>query len=151
MKLESEIKTRKFESPYQRTNLNIVFTANWLNEQFNEIFKKFDLSQQQYNVLRILRGQKGKAINLVDVQSRMLQRNSNATRLVEKLKQKGLVERILCESNRRKVEISITKQGLTLLKEIDPCIKDMEGRIFDAITVKEANFLGDLLDKLRGD
>ena len=150
MKLEAEIRTKKFENPFQRTNLNIVFTANWLNEKFNALFKNFDLSQQQYNVLRILRGQKGYPINLIDIQSRMLQKNSNATRLVEKLKQKGLVERILCEENRRKVEISITSQGLRLLKKMDPLISQIEDDTFNALTENEANTLSDLLDKLRG-
>lgn len=149
VKLETELKTRKFQSAFQRANLNIVFTANWLNENFNEIFRQFDLSQQQYNVLRILRGQNGNAINLIDIQGRMLQKNSNATRLVEKLRQKGLVERILCEQNRRKVEITITPRGIALLSEIDPFVKKYERKLFKSLTEKEATTLGNLLDKLR--
>ena len=114
------------------------------------ITKPYDISEQQYNVLRILRGQKGKPVNLMDIQDRMLHKTSNATRLVEKLRQKGMVERILCVQNRRKVEISITKKGLEVLAELDPVLNTKDNEMFKTLTKKEANLLGDLLDKLRG-
>ena len=150
MKLEAELKMKQFESPHHRTLLNIMFTSSWLADRMSSITKPYDISEQQYNVLRILRGQKGKPVNLMDIQERMLHKTSNATRLVEKLRQKGLVERVLCEQNRRKVEISITKSGLGLLAELDPILNTKDTEMFKTLTNKEAILLGDLLDKFRG-
>jgi DNA-binding MarR family transcriptional regulator len=150
MKLEEELKMKQFESPHHRTLLNIMFTSSWLGDRMSGITKPYDISEQQYNVLRILRGQKGKPVNLMDIQERMLHKTSNATRLVEKLRQKGLVERVLCEQNRRKVEISITRKGLDLLAELDPILNTKDTEMFTTLTNKEAILLGDLLDKLRG-
>ena len=149
MTLEEEIKTKKFPNAKLRSALNVSFTSYWLNDQWSAIFKQFDLSQPQYNVLRILRGQKGKAINLMDIQDRMLQKNSNTTRLVDRLLKKNLVERMTCEENRRKVEISITKQGLKLLADIDPLLHQQEAIIFKKFTNKDADQLNYLLNKLR--
>eukprot|EP00746_Dinoflagellata_sp_MGD_P126721 gnl/MRDRNA2_/MRDRNA2_61482_c0_seq1.p2 gnl/MRDRNA2_/MRDRNA2_61482_c0~~gnl/MRDRNA2_/MRDRNA2_61482_c0_seq1.p2 ORF type:complete len:121 (+),score=11.28 gnl/MRDRNA2_/MRDRNA2_61482_c0_seq1:111-473(+) len=119
-------------------------------DQTNHVFKQFDISQQQYNVLRILKGQKGNPINLMDIQSRMIHKSSNATRLVEKLRAKGLVERVQCENNRRKVEVFITEKGLELLEKITSRLKQEEGSLLNNLSEKEAVQLGDLLDKLRG-
>jgi DNA-binding MarR family transcriptional regulator len=150
MKLEEELKMKQFESPHQRTLLNIMFTSSWLGDRMSVVTKPYDISEQQYNVLRILRGQKGNPVNLIDIQDRMLHKTSNATRLVEKLRKKGLVERVLCEQNRRKVEITITKKGLGLLAELDPILNTKDTEMFKTLTNKEATILGDLLDKLRG-
>jgi MarR family transcriptional regulator, 2-MHQ and catechol-resistance regulon repressor len=149
MRLEEEIKTEKFESPFQRTLLNIIFTGYWIGDHESALFKPYDISVQQYNVLRILRGQKGNAINLNEIQQRMLHKSSNATRLVEKLRQKGMVERIVCEENRRKVEITITDKGLKLLEELGPKVKSMEEQLLGKLTSQEVEALGELLDKLR--
>lgn len=150
MKLEDELKMEKFKSEYQRAFLNIMFTSYWLEDKHNDLFKSYDLSMQQYNVLRILRGQKGKPINLFSIQDRMIHKMSNATRLVEKLRLKGHVRRVTCEENRRKVEITITDKGLDLLEELEPKIKKAETDSFSNLSEKEANQLGRLLDKMRG-
>lgn len=150
MKLEDELKMEKFRTEFQRAFLNIIFTAYWLEDQNNELFKSYDISMQQYNVLRILRGQKGKPANLFLIQDRMIHKMSNATRLVEKLRIKGYVKRVTCEENRRKVEITITDKGLQLLEELEPKMKKSEADISANITDKEAAQLGRLLDKLRG-
>lgn len=149
MKLEDELKMEKFKSEFQRTMLNIIFTAYWLEDRSSELFKEHDISMQQYNVLRILRGQKGKPVNLFLIQDRMIHKMSNATRLVEKLRLKGYVKRATCESNRRKVEITITDKGLQLLDELEPKIKKSETDTFSSLNEKEAAQLGRLLDKLR--
>ena len=149
MRLEDELKMN-FKSPHQRALLNISFTNYWLNEKFGELMKSHDLSEQQYNVLRILRGQNGNPINLQDIQSRMIHKMSNTTRLVEKLRLKGLVERVLCEENRRKVEITITEKGLELMKELDPIMVEEDKALEGNLTSEEAKLLGDLLDKFRG-
>lgn len=129
--------------------LNIIVTANYLSERLAEILKPFDLSSQQFNVLRILRGQKGKPANLSTIQERMVSKMSNTTRLVDKLVDKNLCERIVCPSNRRKIEIRITKQGLKLLEELDPLIEDHERTIAHKINEKEILSLNAKLNELR--
>lgn len=150
MKLEEELKMSKFPSPYHRASLNTIFTGAWLMERFNAVLKPFGISEQQYNVLRILRGQKGQPANLFTIQERMVHRMSNATRLVEKLRLKGFVERCTCEENRRKIEITITKAGLELLQKIEPQAKAHYKNITGNLTEKEAETVGRLLDKMRG-
>ena len=150
MILQEELKMKKFASEYHRANLNIIFTGFWISDQFNAVLKQFGISEQQFNVLRILRGQNRKAVNLLSVQERMIQKMSNATRLVEKLKKKGYVCREICEENRRQVDISITDKGLKLLEELDTKVKLHEAKIFKNINEKEAKTIADLLDKLRG-
>ncbi len=150
MKLEDVLKMKKFESEYHRATLNIIYSGIWLLEQVNSVLKPYGLSDQQYNVLRILRGQKGKPANLFSIQERMIHPMSNATRLVEKLRLKGLVKREICEKNRRKVEITITKKGLDLLDEIQPAITKSENAMATQLSKKEAAQLADLLDKMRG-
>lgn len=149
MKLEEELRTEKFKTEQQRAVLSILFTASWIQERTNECFKSHGISQEQYNVLRILKGQKGKPANLSTVQERMIHRMSNATRLVEKLKQKGYVNRVTCEDNRRKVEITITEKGLDLLEKIDPRLAGTEESLFHALSEHEVREIGLLLDKVR--
>lgn len=150
MRLEDEIKQVKFKSDYQRAMLNIVFTANWLEVGISKILKHYDLSSQQYNVLRILRGSRPNPLNLLDIQERMMDKMSNATRLVEKLRQKGLLTRIQCPSNRRKVEIEITDKGMEVLRELDPSMEENDELLAQRMTKEEAHQLSQLLDKLRG-
>lgn len=150
MKLEEELRTEKFKTDQQRAVLNILFTASWLEERTNECFKPYGISQEQYNVLRILKGQKGKPANLSTVQERMIHRMSNATRLVEKLKLKGYVNRVTCEDNRRKVEITITDKGLELLDQIDPRLAKTEVDLFQNLSEQEIRDIGLLMDKIRG-
>lgn len=148
MKLEEEIKQIKFESEHQKAMLNIMVTNNWIQGKQMKLLKKFDLTPPQYNVLRILRGGKSKPMMLSDITGRMLDKMSNATRLVEKLKQKGLVERQLCETNRRQVDISITDEGLTLLEIIDEPLRIMS-KDFQNISLDEAKLVNDILDRWR--
>ncbi|CAL1516354.1 MarR family transcriptional regulator [Chitinophaga sp. MM2321] len=149
MKLEDEIKQTRFKDEYQRAMLNIVFTANWLEVGISHVLKPYDISSQQFNVLRILRGSSPKPLNLLDIQERMMDKMSNATRLVEKLRQKGLLTRNQCESNRRKVEIEITDKGKALLTELEPIIDKNHKRLTKKITKEEVSMLNELLDKLR--
>ncbi|NIG53013.1 MarR family winged helix-turn-helix transcriptional regulator [Chitinophaga sp. Cy-1792] len=150
MKLEDELKQYKFKDDYQRALLNIIFTAGWVGVGLSQVLKQYDLSSQQFNVLRILRGSRPNPLNLLDIQERMMDRMSNATRLVEKLRQKGLLTRIQCEQNRRKVEIDITEKGIALLAELDPLIEENQRKMTETITPEEARQLDRLLDKLRG-
>lgn len=149
MKLEDELKMPKFRNPYQKASLNLMFTGEWMMARVDSLLKPYDISSQQFNVLRILRGQQGKPINLFTIQERMLNRMSNATRLVEKLRLKGLVTRELCEQNRRKVEISITEKGIGLLDSLDPLMKQLEEDTFKNLSEEEAQHLSDTLDRVR--
>jgi DNA-binding MarR family transcriptional regulator len=149
MKLEEELRTEKFKTEQQRAVLSILFTSSWIEVRTNECFKQYGISQEQYNVLRILKGQKGRPANLSTVQERMIHRMSNATRLVEKLKLKGYVNRVPCEDNRRKVEITITNKGIALLENIDPRLVKLETDLFRNFTEEEIRQIGSLLDKVR--
>lgn len=149
MKLEEELKMPKFRSSFQKASLNLMFTGEWMMARVDTLLKPYDISSQQYNVLRILRGQQSKPINLFAIQERMLNRMSNATRLVEKLRLKGLVTRDLCADNRRKVEIAITDKGLQLLDNLDPLMQQLEQDTFKHLSQEEAEKLSDTLDQIR--
>lgn len=134
----------------QKANLNIIFTGNWIKGNVDNLLKPYDLSHQQFNVLRILRGKYPEHANLQDITERMIDKMSNATRLVEKLRLKGFVTRDICVENRRKVEICITQAGLDMLKVLDPVIENTNKEVLSRISEEEAQVLSDLLDKLRG-
>jgi len=136
-------------SPHKRVVLNIAYTQNKLAEAIQSVLKPFDISAEQFNVLRILRGQKGKPVNMSLIQERMLAKTSNTTRLVDKLLAKELVTRKTCPSNRRKMEIGITPKGLDLLLQLDPIIIDNEHAYGQKMTSEELEQLCLLLDKFR--
>ena len=149
MKIEEIIKSNSPISIEKRTVLNIMFTQNVIADAFNDILKSFDLSVEQFNVLRILRGQKGKPANMCVIQERMIAKTSNTTRLVDKLLLKDLVIREVCEENRRKMEITITEKGLKLLGELDPKIEAHEALFSANLTSEELENLNNLLEKYR--
>jgi DNA-binding MarR family transcriptional regulator len=148
MKIEEAIKQKKFKSEYQKLFINIIYTANWLNNESIKTLKPFGISPQQYNVLRILKGQHPNAISVNSIIDRMLDKNSNASRLVDKLKQKELVEREICPEDRRQVDIKITNKGLDLLESISKKMDDFIN-LKDAISVEEAAQINGFLDQLR--
>lgn len=149
MNIEELIKTNSTLPESRRLILNLTVTTNHLNEKLTEALKPFGISLPQFNVLRILRGQKGKPANMCTIQERMVAKMSNTTRLVDKLIQKELVKRNVCEKNRRKVEILITVRGLELLQEIDKVMDEAERKITAAIDEKELKIANELLNKLR--
>lgn len=133
-----------------RTVINVMYTSRFIENMVDQ-FKTHDLTMPQYNVLRILRGQKGQPANLSTIQQRMIDKNSNTTRLVDKLIEKGLTRRRQCQSNRRKVEIFITEKGLELLKVLDPITEQTNREIVSNLSITEKENLNQLLDKLRND
>lgn len=149
MNIEETIQATNKLPESRRLILNILVTANYINDKIGEALKDFDLSIPQFNVLRILRGQKGRPANLSTIQERMVSRMSNTTRLVDKLIAKELVERVTCEANRRKVEISITKKGLKFLEEVDPVIDSIENEIVSKINTEEQELLNRELNEIR--
>lgn len=149
MSLEEAIKQQKFVNEYEKLAINLLFTGSWLYNLNAARFKKYDITAEQFNVLRILRGSHPSPMMLTEITSRMIDKNSNATRLVEKLRQKGFVEREICEDNRRQVDIIITDKGLSLLSKIDKQTPEWLETLKN-ITKTEAKELNRLLDKLRG-
>lgn len=148
MRLEEELKQGKFKSAYQKAILNILFTGNWLDSDAAKRLKPFGISAQQYNVLRILKGQGENSISVNDIMSRMIDKMSNASRLVEKLRTKELIERVTCEHDRRQVDVRITKKGLKLLEKADLEMNFL-GEIESKISEKEATVLSQILEKIR--
>ncbi len=149
MKIEEVIKTNINLGDSKKIILNIIYTQNVIGDKFNEIIKPYDLSSEQYNVLRILRGQKGSPANMCIIQERMLSKNSNTTRLIDKLLLKGLVTREVCPENRRKIEVLITNKGLELLKILDPKIMEYEDLFASNLSSSEKEQLITLLEKYR--
>ncbi|MEZ4854659.1 MarR family winged helix-turn-helix transcriptional regulator [Flavobacterium sp.] len=149
MNIEDEVKSTHPYSLAKKVKLNLLFTRNILVEHFQEILKPFDLSDEQFNVLRILRGQKGKPINMSSIQERMLTKNSNTTRLIDKLIDKEMVVRKICPKNRRKMEITITEKGLSVLTKLDPMVDNHLQTFSEKLTEKELETLNILLEKLR--
>ncbi|MFA9188647.1 MarR family transcriptional regulator [Flavobacterium sp. FBOR7N2.3] len=149
MKIEDEIKSTVELTLSKKIILNIMYTQNILNEKFNEVLKPYDLSGEQYNVLRILRGQKGNPANMCMIQERMVAKTSNTTRLVDKLLLKQLVTRNVCPDNRRKIEVLITQKGLDVLAELDPKVIEHENALTSNLNTKELEQLNNLLEKYR--
>ena len=135
----------KFKSSKLKALINIKYTSNWLNSRENDFFKPYGISPQQYNILGILRGAKDK-IKVQLVKDRMVERAPNATRLMDKLCDKNLIERERCEQDRRVVYVKIAKEGLLLLSRID---KSENLKFLEKITEEEAKTLSDILDKIR--
>ncbi len=148
MSIEQDIKQTNFKSPYSKAVINVLYTNNWLQSMQVEIFKPFDLTLQQYNVLRILRGQYPNPITVIAIIERMLDKMSNASRLVDKLLAKDLVMRRLCPQDRRAVDVIITEKGLELLEEIDALQSQWESKLH-GLSESEALQLSELLDKMR--
>ena len=149
MKLEDVIKS-EFPLPLpKKTVLNILYTHNAITEKFIEVLRPFDISGEQFNVLRILRGQKGSPVNMCTIQERMVAKTSNTTRLVDKLLVKGLVTREVCPANRRKMEVQITEKGLELLERLDPKVDAHEQQFVCGFDETELQQLNDLLEKFR--
>ena len=149
MELEKEIKQSLFKSPSSKAVLNIIYTGSWLMGKTVKVLKPYGISAQQYNVLRILKGRTPDSTALSDIQERMLDRMSNATRLVEKLRQKQYVTRVECPGNRRKVDIHITITGLSLLADIYDKIDESENEMMKKLSETQIESLNEILDQLR--
>jgi DNA-binding MarR family transcriptional regulator len=148
MSIERDIRQEKFANEHHKMAVNVMFTSAWLYHGHASRLKKFSVTPEQFNVLRILRGSHPRNLMLADIACRMIDRSSNATRLVEKLRLKGYVQRTQCPTNRRQVDISITTRGLALLKKLDGEV-DAWLESLQALSPAEAREVNRLLDKLR--
>jgi DNA-binding MarR family transcriptional regulator len=150
MQLEQEIKQKYFKTEHEKALINILFTYHWLDNLSRDFFKPFDVTAQQFNILRILRGQHPKPSTINTLKEHMLDRECDASRIVVRLKEKGLVDRKVCASDKRAVDITITKKGLDLLTKIDKELHQRNEKIMNNLTITELKQLNSLLDKLRG-
>ena len=150
MKLEEEIKQNTpFKNNYVKLAVNIIYTHGWLNNMYSDILKKHSITTAQYNILRILRGQHPNPASISLLKERMLDKMSDASRLVDRLILKDLVERKICPNDRRKAEVLITPKGMNLLKELE-IIEESHKKTFANLSEEEAGILNNLLDKMRG-
>ena len=146
--IEKLISQKSWTSEYNKGLIGLIFVGNWLVSRHQQFFKKFDITMQQYNILRILRGQHPKAANINTLKERMLDKMSDVSRLVERLRKAGLVERRSSEIDRRSVDVQITAKGLGLLEEVDVDLPKLEDSLNLSLTEAEAQQLNTLLDKI---
>lgn len=149
MRIEDEIQQFNFKNIYQKLHINVLFTASWINQQSNQQLKTYNITWQQFNILRILRGSHPKPSTVKLLSERMIDKMSNASRLVEKLRQKGLVERTECPMDRRQVDIKLTDKGLLLINEASETMESINAAQMNSLSEQEADFLNQLLDKMR--
>ena len=149
MKLEEEISQKSFKSDYHKATINLIYTYNWLVNYQIDLLKPYGITLQQFNILRILRGQYPNPTSIKIIKDRMLDKMSDASRIVEKLRLKNLVDRKVCPHERRKVDVLITQSGLDLLKEIDNHDDEVIAKI-SSLSETEVMQLNELLDKMRG-
>lgn len=149
MQLEEEIKQKQFRSEHHKAAVNIFYTFNWLSTFHSGLFKPYKITTQQYNILRILRGQYPNPASVNLLKERMLDKMSDASRLVERLRQKGFVTRKECAIDRRQVDVMITQRGLELLIKMDK-LNPKADNFLSNLNEKEMKQLNELLDKLRG-
>jgi len=147
MSIEKDIQQTKFRNEYQKTVVNLIYTYNWMNEKTKQIFERGDVTPQQYNILRILRGA-GKPLSTLQIRQRMLDKMSDTSRIVDRLVKKELVQKVICKTDRRLVDVTITDAGLQLLDQLDSYNEEMDA-LLGNITEEEAKMLNHLLDKIR--
>jgi DNA-binding MarR family transcriptional regulator len=147
MGIEKDIQQTNFRNEFQKMSINIIYTANWLNEKIGQILATEDITQQQYNILRILRGSEC-PLSTLKIRERMLDKMSDTSRIVDRLIVKGLVEKTACIKDKRLVDITISKKGLQLLEKLDSLNEHIDS-ILKGVTEKEAQAMNQILDKLR--
>ena len=149
MGIEKDIQQTNFRNEFQKMGINIIYTANWLNEKMGQILSTEDITQQQYNILRILRGSDA-PLSTLKIRERMLDKMSDTSRIVDRLIVKGLVEKTACIKDKRLVDITATKKGLQLLEKLDALNEQIDS-ILKGVSEKEATTMNQILDKLRED
>jgi DNA-binding MarR family transcriptional regulator len=148
MKIEDAIKQNKFQNNYQKAVVNLIYTTHWLEDQHQQLLSTYGITGQQFNILRILKGQHPKSISATELKLRMLDKNSDVSRLLNRLEKKELITKRNCESDRRATDIFITDQGLGLLNNLSNNQDKLDHVL--KLNEEEAKSLSDLLDKARG-
>lgn len=148
MGIDQDIHQTRFRNEYQKASINLIYTYNWMAERSKEFFAPEDITPQQFNILRILRGSYPQPLSTLQIRERMLDKMSDTSRIVDRLINKGLVKKVTCKADRRLVDITITEKGKKLLERLDERQNEMDG-ILGNLSKREAIVLSDLLDKIR--
>jgi DNA-binding MarR family transcriptional regulator len=149
MGIQQDIKQSKFRNEWQKATINIIYTNSWLEEKMRDFLVKEDLTSQQFNVLRILRGSVPQPLSTLEIRNRMLDKMSDVSRIVDRLIKKELVEKRVCLKDKRLVDVTISAKGLKLLEKLDLKNDEIDAHV-KTITETEAKTLNKILDKLRG-
>lgn len=147
MGIEQDIHQKTFASARQKAMINLIYSYGWLIEQIKTFLSKEDITHQQFNILRILRGEGG-PLSTLQIRERMLDKMSDTSRIVDRLVVKDLVKKVTCPKDKRLVDVTITEKGLKLLKKLDNESEHMQ-HIMDGLSENEATQLSHLLDKIR--
>lgn len=148
MGIEKDIQQAKFRNAYQKAGINLIYTVAWMRDKTKMIFDSEDITSQQFNILRILRGSFPQPLSTLQIRERMLDKMSDTSRIVDRLIVKGLVKKVICKNDRRLVDVVITDKGKKLLERLDTRQNEIDG-ILGHLSEKDANILSDLLDKVR--
>ncbi|MDF2191137.1 MarR family transcriptional regulator [Paraflavitalea sp. CAU 1676] len=148
MSIENDIQQAKFRNEHHKVSVNLIYTCNWMMEQHKKFFDNADITPQQFNILRILRGA-GAPLSTLQIRQRMLDKMSDTSRIVDRLVKKELVKKVICKTDRRLVDVTISDKGLSLLDSLDGCNDEMDASV-GSLTETEATTLNQLLDKMRG-
>jgi len=147
MGIEKDIQQQAFRNEHQKATVNIIFSANWLHERIKDFLEAEDITPQQYNILRILRGNK-QPMSTLQIRERMLDKMSDTSRIVERILKKGLVEKKICSFDKRLVDVNISKKGIAVLESLDKKNQALDS-ILQGLSAEEAAVLNKLLDKMR--
>ena len=148
MGIDKDIQQLTFRNPLQKAAINLIYTLGWMREKTNLIFEAEDITPQQFNILRILRGSFPQPLSTLQIRERMLEKMSDTSRIVDRLLTKGLVKKLTCKNDRRLVDIIISDKGKKLLERLDERQDEIDG-VLRNLSEKDANILSELLDKIR--
>lgn len=148
MGIEQDIQQAKFRNSYQKAAINLIYTLSWIRERTRVIFEAEDITPQQFNILRILRGSFPQPLSTLQIRERMLEKMSDTSRIVDRLIAKGLVKKLTCKNDRRLVDVIITDKGKKLLERLDTRQDEIDG-VLGNLSDAEATLLSELLDKIR--
>ncbi len=148
MGIDHDIKQTKFKNPYQKAAINLIYTVGWMRDKTKCVFDAEDITPQQFNILRILRGSFPEPLSTLQIRERMLEKMSDTSRIVDRLIAKGLVKKITCKNDRRLVDVIITDKGKKLLERLDIRQNEIDA-VLSKLSEQDANILSDLLDKIR--
>ena len=148
MGIEKDIQQAKFRNAHQKASINLIYTLAWMKDKTKNIFEAEDITSQQFNILRILRGSFPQPLSTLQIRERMLEKMSDTSLIVDRLIVKGLVKKVTCKNDRRLVDVVITDKGKKLLERLDTKQAEMDA-VLSNLSEKDANILSDLLDKIR--
>lgn len=148
MGIEKDIQQARFRNVHQKAAINLIYTVGWMRDRTKSMFEAEDITPQQFNILRILRGSFPKPLSTLQIRERMLEKMSDTSRIVDRLIAKGLVKKLTCKNDRRLVDVIISDKGKKLLERLDTRQDEIDG-VLGKLSEKDANILSDLLDKIR--